>query len=795
MSKDGAQLTFSELIQRHGRVEVPLIQRDYAQGRADQEEVREEFLRALHEALCRQPDDPRLPLNLDFVYGSVSKEGTSYFNPLDGQQRLTTLFLLHWYLAWLDGCRDEFRNLCVEDSRSRFGYQVRPSSSEFFDALVRFSPSEPTNSVPSISALIQNQPWYFRNWRLDPTIQSSLMMLDAIHEWFVSSQGLYSRLTDSERPAITFQLLDLRNFSLSDDLYIKMNARGKPLTAFETFKARYEQLLRELYPQETRNLNGQPISVAEFFSRRMDTRWSDFLWPYRDPESHLFDNAMMNLFRSILVTTRDPESEEFVDDVTKLRSRSSKSTYAFFAQKDWLDRAFSQRLITLFETWSCSTGSFNRCLPDDRYFDEQSIFEKACQNPVDLGYEELIQFAAYGQFLEYHVDDIDGEVFQGWMRIVFNLTVNTEYNRPADMQRSLESIHGLAPHMATILEYLASEDVPVSGFSREQVAEERIKVRLVLAQGSWRPLIEAAENHPYFRGQVGFLLTYSGIDLDTSMEDINSWDSDTLARFQTSFSDYLDKASQMFDRAGLSSLENSLWERSLLAIGDYLLPARRNYSFLVNLRSDQASWKRLLRGVVLKSPQSLVLQSLWQQLDLTKDVASQLDQIIEGSNVSDSWRLALISEPKAIEYCRGRMIRFGEYGKVYLLKRTQMNGSHAELFSYCFFKQVLEPASEAGQLSQLSPTYWETMTSDDEPGVCLTYEAGGVVMTVFLERFYHGYLLSAEAGDGLSGEFETVLIDHEFSESNGLYTKDCSFDEARALIWSLDENLASLSRE
>ena len=41
-----------------------------------------------------------------------------------------------------------------------------------------------------------------------------------------------ARLTDTEHPAITFQLLDLENFGLSDDLYIKMNARGKPLTNF-----------------------------------------------------------------------------------------------------------------------------------------------------------------------------------------------------------------------------------------------------------------------------------------------------------------------------------------------------------------------------------------------------------------------------------------------------------------------------------------------------------------------------------------------------------------------------------
>lgn len=795
MSTDGAQLTFSELLQRHGRVEVPLIQRDYAQGREDQEEVREEFLRALHEALSRQPDDPLLPLNLDFVYGSVSDEVGSPFNPLDGQQRLTTLFLLHWYLAWLDGCEDKFRNLCVDDSRSRFGYQVRPSSSEFFNALAGFFPEELPSLVNSVSALIEDQPWFFRNWRLDPTIQASLVMMDAIHKWFGTTEGLYSRLTDIERPAITFQLLDLMNFGLSDDLYIKMNARGKPLTAFETFKARYEQSLRELYPNETQSLNGQEVSIAEFFSRRMDTRWSDFFWPYRDPDSHLFDNAVMNVFRAVLATTRNPESEGFVDDITKLRSRLSKSTYAFFAQKDWLDKAFSRRLMTLLEVWSGSPSGFQNSLPDARYFDELSVFEKACESPTDLGYEELIQFAAYGQYLEHHSENIDSDVFQAWMRTVFNLTVNTEYNRPADMQRSLESIHELAPHMTTILEHLASADESVSGFSREQVAEERIKARLMLAHDSWQPLIEAAENHPYFRGQIGFLLVYSGIEFDASLQDIQAWSGDTISRLQDSFSDYLGKATRMFDRAGLLRLDNALWERALLSLGDYLLPARRNHSFLVNLRTDQASWKRLLRGAVHGSSQGHVLQSLWQRLDLEKDLSSQLTQIIQDSRVSECWRSALIGEPRAIEYCRSRMIRFGDYGKVYLLKRTQMNGSHAELFSYCFFEQVLEPAKEDGELNQLDLSYLETMTSDEEPGVSLTFYMGGALKTFFFERLLDGYLLSIEGGDKLPDELAAALKDLEFSENQGLFTRECSYNEASSLIWSLDARLAELAKE
>src|SRR5262245_19283081 len=184
MSTLGRQIIYKQLLERHGRIRIPMIQRDYAQGRPSEEEVREEFLSALGDALSKPADDKTLPLNLDFIYGSVEGDGETRFLPLDGQQRLTTLFLLHWYLAWRDQQWGEFGQMFRANARARFSYSVRPSSSEFFDALVMFEPVQPPEDVPDIRRLITNQPWYFRSWRLDPTIQSSLVMLDAIHRRF-----------------------------------------------------------------------------------------------------------------------------------------------------------------------------------------------------------------------------------------------------------------------------------------------------------------------------------------------------------------------------------------------------------------------------------------------------------------------------------------------------------------------------------------------------------------------------------------------------------------------------------
>jgi uncharacterized protein with ParB-like and HNH nuclease domain len=85
-----SKTTFWDFL-KNNLIEIPIIQRDYAQGRLGKENLRKSFLADLKKAL-----DDNAKMKLDFVYGSIEN---IKLNPLDGQQRLTTLWLLHWYVA------------------------------------------------------------------------------------------------------------------------------------------------------------------------------------------------------------------------------------------------------------------------------------------------------------------------------------------------------------------------------------------------------------------------------------------------------------------------------------------------------------------------------------------------------------------------------------------------------------------------------------------------------------------------------------------------------------------------
>lgn len=189
------------------KIVIPIIQRDYAQGRegADIARVRMRFLDSLYRAVTEAP------VTLDFIYGDIDQSGI--MTPLDGQQRLTTLFLLHWYAA---------KKAALEPSEYEFlkcfSYETRYSARDFCNLLISFEPS----FAAKISEEIVDQPWFPLDWMKDQTVSSMLTMLDSIDEKFAVVPDLWERLCGN---AISFYFLPIKDMGLTDELYIKMNSR------------------------------------------------------------------------------------------------------------------------------------------------------------------------------------------------------------------------------------------------------------------------------------------------------------------------------------------------------------------------------------------------------------------------------------------------------------------------------------------------------------------------------------------------------------------------------------------
>lgn len=260
-------------------IEIPLIQRDYAQGR-DEPRVKDiltNFLHSLRTALMTGES-----LSLDFVYGEVDDH--AIFRPLDGQQRLTTLFLLHWYLA------NRVNQLDQEGGWKSFSYATRPGARAFCE---RLSGTQAPVTESQISEWIIDQSWYRYDWRHDPTIKSMLTVLNAIQAMFDTDDAdqclaAWQRLVGPQ-PAIQFHVLLLGDTDTGADLYIKMNSRGRPLTEYETFKAGLEASVEWASPERHRAL-----------ASKLDGSWSDLLWKVSNDD--LVDDDFVKYFGFITET-------------------------------------------------------------------------------------------------------------------------------------------------------------------------------------------------------------------------------------------------------------------------------------------------------------------------------------------------------------------------------------------------------------------------------------------------------------------------------------------------------------
>lgn len=241
-------MTFYELLSSgYDYIQIPIIQRDYVQGRATTDRQREDRALFVHTLLdATLPDSP--PCHLDFIYGSCDNvslsESNRAFLPLDGQQRLTTLFLLHWILLKKADSNDEYDKVRW-NLLKKFSYKTRIGSETFCRKLLENNIIIDNNDTLAVA--LRYQGWYGNDMKCDPTVQAMLDMIEAIED-ALGEEKYSSSLNEMKEnlfcgQCITFHLLDLDEYNLTDGLYVKMNARGKELTEFENWKAEFIEFL------------------------------------------------------------------------------------------------------------------------------------------------------------------------------------------------------------------------------------------------------------------------------------------------------------------------------------------------------------------------------------------------------------------------------------------------------------------------------------------------------------------------------------------------------------------------
>lgn len=677
--------SFSKLL-RQGQIsaiEIPIIQRDYAQGRTDHAvtRIREAFLRVLHASVSGESN----PVRLDFVYGEV-KNGALV--PLDGQQRLTTLFLLHWYLSARAAVSlDESAFL------GSFTYKTRFSASHFCEQLIVQRPSvlaHPRDGDKLLSAWLRDQHWYAGAWDHDPTIRSMLVTLDHLNRLFHSAdanacRAAWKRLLDEADPAVTFDFLSLSNLGLAgaDEQYIKMNSRGKPLTKFEHFKANFEKTLNEAH-----------APARDEFVRKVDQQWADLLWPLRNvspSRDQIIDDEFMRLFH-------------FVGDVVAGLNGIDLSNTSFTHDPDvWAATIYGklnegtrltaqQYLFGAFDSLAAEfQGKVNK--PEDMKFWFKRFFSSRMHEPGKVAIfddENLLGdcCAKYG--------GMSGKDRHFPLSRTLLLFAVLEHLRSKSRLQPLEIAHRLRTLRNLILasdNEIRLETLPaflqetaafmddglisaVRTFNARQREEESGKESLVRAYSQHVGLadeLQALEDHVLLRGCL------AAFDLDV--------DADTFIRRAKCFH-------QIFPSSGNPAF--AAVSGALLACGDYSVKFRGEERYLFGSPSRDAVWRVLFTG----AEAARLKPTLMRLLDLfalegegavedklrkiSSDFLARQDEL-----VMFDWRYYLVKYPSMRSGSSGmyasssRSMGFN----LCMMKETQLNGTYWDAYLFAIAAQ------------------------------------------------------------------------------------------------------------
>lgn len=528
-------ITFWQFIQGQ-KIEIPIIQRDYAQGRNGKEKLREKFLKDIKSALDNT--DSNSKLKLDFVYGTLESEK---LQPLDGQQRLTTLWLLHWYIAFKAGKLAENTNVF-----KRFTYETRTSSREFCNKLSEFI--EPTNN--DIIKHIQNQTWFYSTWKQDPTIQAMLNMLggtdicekdadivDGIEELFNDNFEKYWDLLTSDMCPIIFYYMPLNELKLSDDLYIKMNARGKPLTSFENFKA---DLVGFMKSKNEENYNNVEWSISDIrsFEHKLDTVWTDIFWKNKSIDykiDAIYFTFLNRYFLNKLISAKKSDGKYLL---TQMEIESNKLFRYLYGDSDndtiveynSFDVYNSEKLLSkeLFEGLNQTLDNFYSAFSNISNKEIKKLFYPSWDDNSDFRFipefvenpnakkdnnetkyipslitqpQRVVFHAICCYFENNQYDEIS---FKQWMRVVWNIVENANINNNESMIGSIRLITDLSRNAHNIYIHLKDRDIS-KDFAKDQMEEEKEKARKINEDSTWEEKIIEAENWSFFKGAIRFL--------------------------------------------------------------------------------------------------------------------------------------------------------------------------------------------------------------------------------------------------------------------------------------------------
>lgn len=707
---------------------VPEFQRNYLQGDDSNESIkykRDRLLDDIFDCIKSQSKS----INLGFIYGRVEKSYKGkLFYPYDGQQRLTTLYFLYLLIYFKFKKYDE-----IDSIKEKLSYQTRISTNRFIESFLSWilDSKEKDNIYndfwnkdgKDLKGFIMSQDWFMMTeWNYDVSIINMLSIIveisGRIKKNLGDKTGIDNFIEKDENNPFQFDFIYVDDISKSDDLYIKINARGKALSPFENLKSDID----EYWNNEDKT--------------KLDAEWTEFVWNQLDEndknKEKSFDNSFYNLLSIIfyLQYLVDLDQNNINDKILiEIENKYKKG----IVDKEWITpklccdspyqmiSSFLDAMIGSFKSIKDKQiESVNRKifgLGDYQNNNGQNKIERA-----DLFEIFVYYYSVSSLFRKNDMEFTDKSNLLNEIEIVTNRIIENQrpyLDSPTNLVKALKSVkvlidssiksHGVYKFFLSI-----DNDTKESirkGLMKEQVEEEILKAKLIDKDSRYVALFNKGYSELKNKGQLGFIFYL--VKKNNSLSKIGIED--------VSYESFEKTLNQIISIQNFIIGEFTNYELLLRAIlakakGSFFWERRNNLLSFPLLNNDRdISLHTFLNCYSSNNPEDVkykfnLLDGLREVLNLfdpNKDnIEEVLKRIIENykKTGSKAWYKFFVIYDGVFEQCRNGNIYFYSDMYVLLLDKKFRSGQWCEYYTFALSKALSEANKDLGITMELETT-------------------------------------------------------------------------------------------
>ncbi|NMA74178.1 MAG: DUF262 domain-containing protein [Bacteroidales bacterium] len=626
--ESGNEYTLAHIFSGENKIVIPDLQRDYCWGGKiyDKEKKTQklvpDFLTSLIDLYKNNRQDK---FTLGMIYGY--EDPKLHIQLCDGQQRITTLFLLLGILnRKTDGKFKKYLisniELTEDDKRPYLQYAIRDSTLYFLSDLVCEFFLKKDIDINKI----KKQSWYFDEYNLDASIISMIEALIQIEKRLTIETDL--DIADFGDFIITnLQMLyyDVGNRVQGEETFVVINTSGEPLTPTENLKPIF--------------INKLPLEKQQEASKSWE-EWETFFWKNRrgngSKNNDTANKGFLEFFRWIILLSSDDENildsiitngKLNIDDLrlTDIQRYFNIVKFAFMSPEIfWNDR-----------DW---------LTPDD--INDQIVW---------------LRILPVIEYIKRFGEDDMRSIIQV-KKFFKNISRNRNVSR---------DIAQMLPLAIRIIKELPSKDIAdiifMKNISKTLLTdEERLKFNLYKkAQNrlELENLFWEKEDHKIWNGEIMPILEWSGG---------NNFDLDLFKRYSNVFS--------ILFHGNMDYEKLEITRRALLTrnLSQYprIFNGYTNYSFCWRY----SDWKTLINDN--KYNFKLFFDELLDKNE--DDIYHELNKMIQ-NNPSNKDYDEFVKIPELLTFCKEKNIQWGGEQGWILIQGSKRSGAHANLKSYRLF--------------------------------------------------------------------------------------------------------------